>query len=128
MTKRSPDAGVVAVRAPDGSGVRSKSRLRRYSPSLREECRNGAVLRAFGFTASFALRAGIDLSRRQSVRREGFAARSVPGTVSCLETLGSLACLARELAPRRFGMLLAALDRQQQMPLPRVGLLLLARA
>src|SRR5882672_73005 len=112
MTKRSPGAAVALVRVPDGSGVRLKSRLRRYSASLRGECRSSAVLRAFGgFTDVFASRAGIGLFRPQNSSR-----------------LGPLAYLARDLAFCRFGILLAALDRQQQMPLPRIGPLLLRRA
>src|SRR5260370_2360524 len=112
MTKGSRGAAVAWVGVHDGSGVRLKSRLRRYSASLRGECRSSAVLRAFGgFTDVFASRAGIGLVRPQNASR-----------------LGPLAYLARDLAFCRLGILLAALDRQQQMPLPRIGLLLLRRA
>src|SRR5258708_4495278 len=63
MPKRRPDARAVFV-VPDGSGVWLKSRLRRYSASLRGEWRNGAALRALGdLTDVFAVRAGIDRSR-----------------------------------------------------------------
>src|SRR5260221_14098712 len=103
MTKRRPDARAVFV-VPDGSGVWLKSRLRRYSASLRGAWRNGAALRALGdLTEVFAVRAGIDLSQPPP------------------STLGPFACLARHLAASRRGVLLAAFDRQQQMRLPRIG-------
>src|SRR5260370_19430169 len=112
MTKRNLEAAAVFVAVPAGSGVRLKSRLRRYSVSLRGECRNGAALRAFGdLTFVFAVRPGIDLARPKNARA----------------TRRPLVCLPRNLSARRLGLLLAALDRQQQMPLPRVGLLLLRR-
>src|SRR5437879_8483286 len=64
MTKRRPDAGAVLVVVPAGSGVWLKSRLRRYSASLRGEWRNGVALRDLGDLAGvFAGRAGIDLSQ-----------------------------------------------------------------
>src|SRR5260370_7289728 len=103
MTKRRPDARAVFV-VPDGSGVWLKSRLRRYSASLRGAWRNGAALRALGdLTEVFAVRAGIDLSQPPP------------------STLGPFPCLARHLAPSRRGLLFAPFARQHPTPFPPIA-------
>src|SRR5438309_8421103 len=109
MTKRSPAAVGAVRRVPDGSGVRLKSRLRRYSASLRGERGKAAVLRFFAEV--FALRAGIGRPRRQRAKSKLILPRRDIERREESGRLRALACPAGNLLLCWLRMLFAALDR-----------------